>query len=149
MAKLEDYLAGKPVNEDMARLMRGVEAQDNQEEAAESASGRMNYADGMPVTRADREHLRRMLVGAGWQVLLKLLDTRLQHQEDAARKTSLDRPLTRKDEVAAAWAEFAADKEARNRIVALAEGEVEKLKEQARPKAECATGTTKTATATN
>lgn len=122
---LENYLAGKPLNRNMARLMKGEEDEDRQPEGPRIVT---NFADGTPLTDHDRRHLERMLGSAGWQVLLKLLDTKLQHQEDSARAQSLKNPLTRKDEIAAMWAQLSADKEARNRIVALAEGEVEILK---------------------
>ena len=144
MTKLEDFLEGKPLNQRMAKLMRG----DEDEEAAESAaSAARNYADGSPINHADREHLRRMTSSAGWGVLLKLLDTELQRQEDAARRMSLHR-ATPKDAIVAAWETVGANREARNAIVALAEQEVRKL-EEAKAKKKCASGTTKTATATS
>lgn len=108
---------------------------------------RESYADGTPITDVDRDHLRRTLVGAGWQVLLKLLDTALQHQEDAARRMSLQR-ATPKDEILTAWATVAANKEARNALVGMAEAEVEKLRAtKAKNKKWRVTGTTKTGTA--
>jgi hypothetical protein len=126
MASLEDFLANKPLNPRMAALMRGVEEDDEPEESA--AERPQNYADGMPVTKADREHLRRMVMTAGWGVLLKLLDTELQGQEDAARRISLA-PAVPDGEITAAWKNVAAAKLARNRLVALVDSEIEKLKE--------------------
>jgi hypothetical protein len=146
VANLEDYLLGKPLSDRMARLMRG---DDEEETGEEAAPRRENYADGTPITDQDRDHLRRMLTSAGWQVLVKLLDTSLQRQEDAARQDSLRSPLSRKDEIATQWADLAANKKARNEIVILAEGEIEKLKAAKAKKKSCATGTTKTPTGTN
>src|SRR5271156_6481855 len=93
---LENFLAGKPHNQDMERLMRGEE-----DDAPEVVARVENFADGTPITNQDREYLRQMLLTPGWQVLLKLLDTELQHQEDAARRFSLETPFSRKDEIAA------------------------------------------------
>jgi hypothetical protein len=121
---LEDFLAGKPVNERMARLMRG---EDDAETETRATEPERNYADGTPITDSDRSHLRRMQGSAGWQVLLKLLDTALQYQEDAARRMSLNR-ATPKDEILTAWGALTANKEARNAVVGLVEAEVEKLK---------------------
>src|SRR5208282_1195126 len=107
MARLEDFLAGKPVNERMAALMRGEDEQPA--ESGEPQAGSRNYADGTPITQQDREHLRLMVKSAGWGVLLKLLDTGLQQQEDAARRISLAAG-TPKEEIVAAWAEVASAK---------------------------------------
>jgi len=127
MARLEDFLAGKPVNGRMAALMRGED--EAEETAAEAAAAPRNYADGTPITKQDREHLRRLVASAGWGVLLKLLDTELQRGEDAARRISLAAG-TPKEEIVAAWAEVASAKRARNGLLALAEAEVAKLKEK-------------------
>ena len=126
MATLEDYLAGKPLNPRMEQMMRGEE---EEAESPEPAAGSRNFADGTPVTKADREHLRRMVGSAGWGVLLKLLDTELRDREDAARRISLA-PGAADLEIAAAWKDVAGAKAARNRLVALVEGEIEKLKEK-------------------
>ena len=124
--KLEDFLAGKPLNPRMAALMKGEEEDDDQRPATDDQRP-SSYADGTPVTDQEREHLRRMLGTAGWQVLLKLLDTTLQNQEDAARRLSLQR-ATPEGEITAAWKTVAANREARNVIVALAEAESAKGK---------------------
>jgi hypothetical protein len=79
--------------------------------------------------------LRHTLAGHGWQVLLKLLDTALQAQEDAARRLSLQRTSS-KDEIAATWQTVAANREARMALVGLAEAEVGKLKAKKKTTAE-------------
>lgn len=127
--RLEDFIAGKPLNEEMARLMRGED--DPEPDAGSQTPDARTYADGTPVTDIEREHLRRTLNGAGWQVLLKLLDTELQHQEDAARRISVD-AMTPKENILAAWADVAADKKARNRLVAVVEAEVKRLAKKPR-----------------
>jgi hypothetical protein len=124
MAKLEDFLQGKPVSERMRRLMAGEE---DDAEAQSPQPAARNYADGTPISDADRKHLRKTLASAGWDVLLKLLDTALQDQEDTARRISLQRG-TPKEEKLAAWETVAANREARSALVALAESEVSKLK---------------------
>lgn len=144
MAKLEDFLAGKPLNDDMAKLMRGEEGESEPEAAINK---RQNYADGVPITNQDREHLRRLLVSPGWQVLLKLLDTELKHQEDTARRISL-LSTTSKDEILAAWAGLGADQKARENIEMLAKSEIEQLK-SSKAKKKCAPGKIKTAAETN
>ncbi len=133
MAKLEDFLQGKPLNERMGRLMAGEE--DDDAEAQSPTPEARTYADGTALTDDDREHLRHTLAGHGWQVLLKLLDTALQAQEDAARRLSLQRTSS-KDEIAATWQTVAANREARMALVGLAEAEVGKLKAKKKTTAE-------------
>ena len=138
MGMLEDFHAGKPLTEELAKIMRGEDEEPEQEQRQVR-----NYFDGTPITDADRQHLRRLLVSPGWQVLLKLLDTSLHHQEDAAREMS-KAPGTPGELISSAWKDLAAAAQSRVNMVALAEAEVEKLK-----KAKCTTGQTKTATVTN
>lgn len=146
MSGLEEFLQGKPLNERLKRLMQG-EDEDTEVAAEETTSQRnVSYADETPLTDNDRRHLERLTTSAGWQVLLKLLDTELRHREDAARRDSLRSPLTRKDEIVAGWAELVADQKARYKIVALVETAVEALKAKKR---KCDSGTTKTPTVAN
>jgi hypothetical protein len=126
--KLEDFLAGKPLSPRMAALMRGEPENDADAEARGPEPEARNYADGTPITNSDREHLRRMVGSAGWGVLLKLLDTELAGQEDAARRISLA-PGMADLEITAAWKQLAAQRQARNAVIALVEAEIEKLKD--------------------
>jgi hypothetical protein len=125
MNTLEDYLAGKPLSPRLERLMRG-EDEEPADDQRPTTSDR-SYADGTPVTDADREHLRRTVSTAGWQVLLKLLDTSLQSQEDAARRMSKD-AATPNEQIVTAWRDLAGASKARNGLLALVESEVGKLK---------------------
>lgn len=143
---LDDFLQGKPLNERMKRLMAGEEDEDEVAAEETTTKGNVSYADETPLTDNERRHLERLMTSAGWQVLLKLLDTELRHREDAARRDSLCSPLTRKDEIVAGWAELVADQKARHKIVALIEAEVEVLKAKKR---KCDFGTTKTPTVAN
>lgn len=140
MPSLEDFLAGKPLTPQLAKIMRGEEDEAPEQERIPQR----NYADGTPITNTDREHLRRLLTSAGWEVLLKLLDTSLAHQEDAAREMS-KAVGTSGDQISSAWKELAAAARSRVNMVALVEAEVERLKQSKK----CTTGQTKTATVTN
>lgn len=147
MSQLEKFLKGQPLNDEMARLMRGEDAEEATEEAAPGRPE--SYADGTPITDQDRAHLQRLEVSAGWAVLLKLLDTTLQHQEDSARKISLSSTYgsaAEKDQVINAWTELAADKRARNKLIALLDSEIKKVEAK---KKRCAPGKTKTPTEIN
>jgi hypothetical protein len=132
MNQLEDFLQGKPLNERMKRLMDGYDYDEEDAEAQSPTPEARTHADGTAITNDDREHLRRMLAMAGWQVLLKLLDTDIQDQEDTARRISKD-ALTPNEQIVSRWRDVAGAAKARNRMVALAEAEVGKLRKKSSP----------------
>jgi len=104
--------------------MRGDDGEVDIEPVAKSKT----FADGSPVTDSDREAVRKLLLFTGWQVLLKLLDAELQSQEDAAKELTLADPLS--DEIKRIWIEVAANRRAREWIVATAEKEAAKAEEK-------------------
>ncbi len=125
MSDLEKYLKGEPLNEHMAALM---------EEPAEAEEVLSVLSKNDPITDDDREHLRRLLVEPGWQVLMQLLDSDLARQEDVAKRQSLRDPLGLNSETPlnALWAQVAYQRKAREMIVSLAEAEIAKLKVKAK-----------------
>ena len=129
MSDLEKYLKGEPLNEHMAALM---EEPAEAEEVLSSQFSVLSKND--PITDDDREHLRRLLVEPGWQVLMQLLDSDLARQEDVAKRQSLRDPLGLNSETPlnALWAQVAYQRKAREMIVSLAEAEIAKLKVKAK-----------------
>ena len=120
---LDDYLKGKPMTADLARLAAG-EDEDEPEAPANVVQMRGPQAV-RPIDDDDREHLRRLLLEPGWPILLKLLDRRLQLQEDAAKAATKINPFA--PENAAQWAAVAALERVRHEMVTLAESEVAML----------------------
>lgn len=125
---LEKYLKGEPLNDDMKALMEGRE-----DEPADDDLGSLIRLKTDEINDDDREHLRRLQVDPGWPVLLKLLDSDIERQEDAAKRRSLDDPLG--SSLNAVWADVAYQKKGRDKIVALIQSEVEKLKKRKKKKA--------------
>jgi hypothetical protein len=121
---LEDYLKGRPMTPELAKLAAG------DEDEVEAPANVVQMRVGLQVVRPgnfqpdddDREHLRRLLLEPGWPILLKLLDRRLQLQEDAAKAATKTNPFA--PENAAQWAAVAALERVRHEMVALAESEV-------------------------
>ena len=120
---LDDYLKGKPMTAELARLAAGVD-EDEPEAPANVVQMRGPQAV-RPIDDDDREHLRRLLLEPGWPILLKLLDRRLQLQEDAAKAATKINPFA--PENAAQWAAVAALERVRHEMVTLAESEVAQL----------------------
>ena len=120
---LDDYLKGKPMTAELARLAAGVD-EDEPEAPANVVQMRGPQAV-RPIDDDDREHLRRLLLEPGWPILLKLLDRRLQLQEDAAKAATKINPFA--PENAAQWAAVAALERVRHEMVTLAESEVAML----------------------
>jgi hypothetical protein len=124
---LDDYLKGKPMTADLARLAAG-EDEDEPEAPANVVQMRgpqMARPGNFQPDDDDREHLRRLLLEPGWPILLKLLDRRLQLQEDAAKAATKINPFA--PENAAQWAAVAALERVRHEMVTLAESEVAML----------------------
>ena len=125
---LDDYLKGKPMTAELARLAAGED-----EDEPEAPANVVQMRGGLQVVRPgnfqpdddDREHLRRLLLEPGWPILLKLLDRRLQLQEDAAKAATKMNPFA--PDNAAQWAAVAALEQARDLMVTLAESEVAML----------------------
>ena len=141
MSDFDKYLKGEPLNDRLAALMEGEDPDEDQAVTEESS---VRVAVIGEIGDDERDHLRRLLVEPGWPVLLKLLDTDLARREDAAKHNSLANPLD--SGLNAQWIEVAYSKKARDKIVALAEFEVEKLRERERKKKWQGAGTTKTQT---
>lgn len=120
MSDLEKFLKGVPLNDHLAALKEEPFLSEIDPEVVPEVlySGTM--------TEDDREHLRRLLTEPGWEVLLKLLDKDIRSREDAARRTSLSNPLS--DTLKEVWADVAYAQRARERIVALVETEIRKMK---------------------
>lgn len=120
MGMYEDYIAGKPLNERLARLMAGQDEDPEPEQPAAQTYGR---ADLRPLDDEDRRNLRSLKFHAGWPILLRMLDRRIQKIEDSAKQASKTNP-TAKDENAAMWAEVAAFENTRKELVVMLESEV-------------------------
>lgn len=115
MSDLEKYLKGVPLNPALEALMKEP---DQPLEIAEQQA----FSDEM--TEDNREHLRRLFTEPGWQVLLQLLDRDIETREDAARRTSIENPMS--ETLQQVWADVAYSKQARERMVRLAENEIRK-----------------------
>ena len=120
---LEDYIKGRPQTPELAKLAAGEE--DEPEAPANVVQMHGPQLLQGPIDDDDREHLRRLLLEPGWPILLKLLDRRLQLQEDAAKAATKANPFA--TENAARWAAVAALERVRHEMVAIAQSEVAML----------------------
>lgn len=124
MGTLEKYLKGEPLTEGIAALKRGEESFVDAEQPHTSASGSFSVA---ALDDDDREHLKRMTLEAGWQVLLRLLERDIQQQENLAKAASMSDPLGDREIIANFWAYVAMLKRGRDRMVAVVDDEINRL----------------------
>ena len=101
----EKYLAGEPLNEELAALKSGVLPDFIRVPGAGAAW--MAPPDPTdpekPLTQAERAALRELRQGPGWAVLQKLLERATIQHINAATAASEDDPLAKSAEIAALW----------------------------------------------
>lgn len=128
MSQFEDYLQGKPLTPELAAMKRG---EDPEGAPASRASKIAVMPGGKAVARElddnDRESLRRLKLEPGWPILLRMLDMRLQNQEDAVKRASKDSPFDGK--VPGLWAEIKALEAVRLSITAMIDNEIQILEQ--------------------
>jgi len=128
MSQFEDYLQGKPLTPELAAMKRGEDPED-------APASRTSKVVVMPGVKAvarelddnDRESLRRLKLEPGWPILLRMLDMRLQNQEDAVKRVSKDSPFDGK--VPGLWAEIKALEAVRLSITAMIDNETQILEQ--------------------
>lgn len=102
MPSLEDFWAGRPLNEALAKMKAGIE------EPEIATEERPEFADSSDInrslTRAEQVELRNFLRSACWQVVSRLVRRSLHRREQNAIKLSQDNPLGNSDGVAREWA---------------------------------------------
>ena len=123
MSDLEKFLKGEPLNEQMAKLMKGEEEAEPEQAAVKSGSRQELDND-------DREHLRRLTLEPGWPIVLRLLDRNIERMKAAAEQASLDNPLGNSDAVAQSWAYVSMMKNARASLESMVKNEVRKLEDK-------------------
>lgn len=124
-ASLDDYLKGRPLTPELARLQAG---EDDTTEPAEPAEEQASGVLRKPLDDGDREHLRRLALEPGWPILLNLLDSRIAQDENASKEASMAEPFDPAN--ATRWSKVGALKEARHLVVALLRDEVRKLEQR-------------------
>lgn len=129
MPSFEDFIAGKPLNDELARIKRGeAEPQGDAEDSpilwGESVEER-------PLDDRDRMDLRKLMAEPGWKVLERLRKRTLKVIEEEAILASQNNPLANSQKIATGWANFNAFKQQAEVDVAMMKMEIAKL---AKPK---------------
>ena len=104
----EKYLAGEPLNEELAALKAGrLPEFELREDAilAHSSESESFEDDAKPLTRDECVALREMRTSAGWPVMQKLIRKTTIAQKKAAMLISEQDPLGAGRELANAWLE--------------------------------------------
>ena len=104
----EKYLAGEPLNEELAALKAGrlPEFELRENASLTQAAGSESFGDDeKPLTRDECVALREMRTSAGWPVMQKLIRKTIFAQKKAAMLISEQDPLGAGRELANAWLE--------------------------------------------
>lgn len=103
MSSLDKYLAGEPLNDELAALREGkTEVQLSRE--APSSNGKRSEDPNRTLTRSEREFLKELRQSEGWPVLIQVLEKRLEILKQAAMSKSERDPLGNQVEIAKSWA---------------------------------------------
>ena len=137
----EKYLAGEPLNEELAALWRG-EAPPIGAGLAGGSSADLNVNGGAgeetgaiddlrPLRAEERAALRETRQGPGWPVLQKLLKRGTIQRIRFSTALSEDDPLGKRDEIALAWLEVKVWKQLVNALTAMVELELAEQRREA------------------
>jgi hypothetical protein len=97
---LENYLAGRPLSEELAAL---IDDQDEQRASHSPDPFPLTTTDG-PLTAEDKQCIRRLVYEPGFQLLIKVINTTIQNHEDSVRLLSTTDPLKNKERIVNEWA---------------------------------------------
>jgi hypothetical protein len=131
MPAFEDYIAGKPLTEELARLKAGVFDAPEPGPMEVPAWEPDNLE--RPLNDGEREDLRRLMSEPGWRVLQRLRKKAIKAMEQAAIVLSTNNPLANERGIAVGWANLTAFKDQVKLDTLLIEAEVQRLKQGQKP----------------
>lgn len=106
MSLYDDFLKGKPLNDDLRVLMEGAPA-----EVADAAVSDKKSVAGVEVSAGQQGALRQLIGSTGWDALMDLLEGRICQLRDEAVRLSETDPLGNKDMGVKMWMTVKAWKE--------------------------------------
>ena len=130
MTPHEKYMAGEPLNDELAALRDGREKGFYEQPAIPQNLRVITGGDvGRDLTKAERMALRDTRNGPGWPVLVRLLEKTSHIQEKSAIASSQTDPLGNKEAIANNWAYKAMFDRAQIELQMLVEAEVKQLED--------------------
>lgn len=102
----EKYLAGEPLNDELAAIRQGAAQEGRSGLATTGLAAEEDPVQAhrpLRLTNDDRFALKELRYGPAWPALQKILDRETRRQTDAALSLSQDDPLRNRDEIAKAW----------------------------------------------
>lgn len=130
----EKYLAGEPLNEELAALKEGRSRDFLETTPAWPPSLRLITGGDIEreLTRGERMDLKELRQSAGWPVVVRLLEKTSAIHKKGAISSSQTNPLANKDTIAEEWAYCTMFDRAKGEIQALIEAELRQLDEETR-----------------
>lgn len=128
-SELENYLAGLPLDDQVAALMEGRDpALDPALQRSESTTVGEAKANEDELTDDDREWLRRLIHEPGFNILLRLLNSAIAKREKGVTVLSSQDPLSNKERIVAEWAYVACFKTVMRDIQLMVQEQIIKIK---------------------
>lgn len=129
----EKYLAGEPLNEELAALQRGAErAAVNPFPPSPSYALAVNGDPERELTNTERLDLKEMRLSPGWPVMQRLFQKLFAIHHKSAITLSQYSPLENRDKIAEEWAYVVMYRRAIDEFNKLAATEVAELEKEAR-----------------
>lgn len=130
----ERYLAGEPLNEDLAAIRDGrqIESEDSTPAWAKQFDSIASAGEGREpdLVRGERIELKFMREQTGWAVFLRLQKRAIEARVSQARLLSEQDPLDNRDKVAQAWALVSMYRLACEQMILAVEQEIQKLEDE-------------------
>lgn len=128
----QKYLAGEPLNEELAKLKAG-EQTEAEEGAGQQLAARAPLEDAdRHLTTAERLDLKEIRALPGWGVLWRILERSCRIHDKSATMQAQNDPLKNADAIARAFALAQMYRRAKSEILATVDAEVKELENEQR-----------------
>jgi hypothetical protein len=123
----EKYLAGEPLNEELAAIQRGGLGPLEEPIPARESASSINADPDRELTDTERMDLRDLKLTPGWMVMQRVIQKLFSLHEKSAITLSQISPLSHRDRIAEEWAYEGMFRRAAHELLAVIDAEVKEL----------------------